>query len=101
MDWNKVLEAVSGALSVVQTIAKTPGISMLPYVNTISGAIDIIQAAASVGKNIAPFLEQFKKTFTPGNIPTAAEVAALDSEIARLEAEIQASLPPPEEGEPD
>lgn len=103
MDTSKitdVLDAVSSALSVIKTVADTPGISLIPYVSTISGAISALQAAYAVGKNITPYITAMKKTFD-GDVPTPLELAALDAEILRLEAKVQTSLPPPDEGEPD
>jgi len=101
MDWEKALDAVNQALTVIKTIADTPGVNMLPYVSTLSGAIGAIQAAASVGKNILPYVEAIKDTFDKDHPPTAADMAALDLKIAALEAEVYKPLGPPEEGEED
>lgn len=95
-----ILEGANNALTFIKSIADTPGVNMLPYVSTVSGAIGLIQAAYGAGKNIQPYVELFKKTFD-GNAPTQAELDALNVKTKELEAKIQIPLPPPDEGEPD
>jgi hypothetical protein len=99
-DLAKVLDAVSSALTVIKTVADTPGINIIPYAATISSAIAALQTAYTVGKNITPYIVAIKDTFT-GGVPTEAELAALDAKIADLEAKADAPLPPKEDGEPD
>lgn len=96
-----VLEAIDKAMSVVKTVADTPGVNLLPYVSTLSGVIGTIHAAYSAGKNIEPFIHALSDTFTKPGVPSEADMAALDAKIAELEAKIDAPLPPKEDGEPD
>lgn len=98
MSLQSVLDAVSTALGVIKNIAKVPGINVLPYVNTVSGAIDVAQIALSQGQNIADLVASLKETFA-GGTPTDAQLAALDARIAAARAKLHAPLPPPEEGE--
>lgn len=97
-DLKQVLDAVNSALSVIKTVTNTPGVSAIPYVSTISAAISAIQAAESVGMNIVPYVTAISDTFS-GGTPTQAALDALDAKIAELEAQVQAPLPPKEEGE--
>jgi hypothetical protein len=97
----QVLDAINGALSVIKAVANTPGLNVIPYAATISSAISAIQAAESLGMNILPYITAIKDTFSPGNTPSAADVAALDAKIAELEIEVAAALPPKEDGELD
>lgn len=102
MDLNQVLTTVNGVLTVLKTVADTPGINMIPYVAVASTAITALQAALNAGRNIAPYVQAIAGTFGDGSkVPTEEEVQALDLKIAELEADIQAPLPPAEEGEPD
>jgi hypothetical protein len=99
---DEVLTTVDGVLTVLKTVANTPGVNMIPYVAVASSAISAMQVAISVGRNIVPYVNAVKSTFGDGKrVPTEAEVAALDAKIAELEAEVQKPLPPAEEGEPD
>lgn len=95
-----VLSAVNMALGVVGRVAKLPGVSAIPYVNTISGAIDLIQQIAKVGGDVLPVAEKIKATFSKPDVSTD-DMAALDAEIAKDRAKLHAPLPPREEGEPD
>lgn len=95
-----VLNAVNGALSVLRTLADTPGVSLIPYVSTISSALGALQAAVNAGRNIAPYVLAISSTFS-GTIPTQAELDALDAKILELDAQVDVPLPPKEEGEPD
>lgn len=99
-DLKQVLDAVNSALSMIKTIADTPGASVIPYVSTISSAISVIQAAEAAGENILPYVTAIKDTFT-GTVPTQADLDALNAKIDELRAKVQAPLPPPEEGEED
>lgn len=99
---DQVLTTVNGVLTVLKTVADTPGVNLLPYAAVASTAIGALQAALNAGRNIAPYVEAITNTFGDGKkIPTEAEVQALDLKIAELEAEVQKPLPPAEEGEPD
>ena len=100
MNLTQVLDAVNAALSVIKTVANTPGVNMIPYVSTVSSAISVLQAAYSAGKNITPYVEAIANTFS-GGVPTQAELDALDAQIAELEAQVDAPLPPKEDGEPE
>lgn len=98
----QVLDAIDNALGVLKTIADTPGVSMIPYVGTVSGAIGALRTAYSVGKNITPYVTAIADTFKgDGSIPTQAQLDALDAKIAELEAKVDAPLPPAEPGEPE
>lgn len=96
----KVLTTIDGVLTVLQTIANTPGVSMIPYVAVASSAIGALKLAVSAGRNVAPYVEAIAGTFGDGSrVPTVEEVQALDMKIAELEADIQQPLPPAEENE--
>jgi hypothetical protein len=96
-----ILEAIDKAMGVVKTIADTPGVNLIPYVSTLSGVIGTVHAAYTAGKNIEPYIQAISDTFTKPGMPTEADMAALDAKIADLEAQIQAPLPPKEDGEED
>lgn len=99
---DQVLTTVNGVLTVLKTVADTPGVNLLPYAAVASTAIGALQAALSAGRNIAPYVEAIASTFGDGSkVPTEDEVKALDLRIAELEAEVQKPLPSAEEGEPD
>ncbi len=99
-DLSQVLTAINSALSVINTVANTPGINIIPYAATISSAISAIQTAESLAINIIPYVTAISDTFS-GGVPTQAQLDALDAKIAELEALVQAPLPPKEEGEDD
>lgn len=99
-DVRSVLDAISSALSVVQTVANTPGVNMIPYVSTVSGAISALQFAYKAGINITDHVAAIKDTFEDG-VPTQEQLDALDTKIAELRAELHAPLPEKEDGEPD
>lgn len=102
MDWQKVLDTTSNVLGVLATIANTPGLNLIPYVNVAATAITALNAAVTAGRNIGPYVDAITSTFgADKRIPTEDEVNALDLKIAELEAEVQQPLPPAEEGEPD
>lgn len=99
---DEVLTTVNGVLTVLKTVADTPGVNMLPYAAVASTAIGALQAALTAGRNIAPYVQAIAGTFGDGSkVPTPEEIAALDDKIAELEAEVQEPLPAPEEGEED
>lgn len=97
----QVLDTVDNVLGVLQSVANTPGVNIIPYVATASSAIGALRTAYSVGKNIVPYVTAIKDTFTGDGIPTQAQLDALDAKIAELEAQVDAPLPPKEEGEED
>jgi hypothetical protein len=96
----QVLDAVDAALGVLKSLADTPGINMLPYVSTVSAAIGAVKAGVAAGKNVMPYVEAIKETFE-GGVPSQEKLSALDAKIAELEAEVDATLPAKEAGEPD
>jgi len=96
-----ILEAMDKAMGVIKTIADTPGVSLIPYVSTLSGVIGTVHAAYTAGKNIEPYIQAISDTFTNPGVPSEADMAALDAKIASLEAQIDAPLPPKEGGEED
>lgn len=98
MNLHGILDAVGTAFGVIKNIAQVPGINLLPYVSTVSGAIDVAQLALAEGQNIADLVTSLKNTFA-GGTPTDAQLAALDDKIAKARAKLHAPLPPPEEGE--
>ena len=100
-DLSKILDAIDTAMGVIKTIADTPGVSLIPYVSTLSGVIGTVHAAYTAGKNITPYIQAISDTFSKPGTPTVADMAALDAKIADLEAQIQAPLAAKEEGEPD
>jgi len=99
-DLTQVLAGIDQALSVVKTIADTPGINMLPYVNTISGVIGAIQFAEQAGQDVLPYIQKLQATFS-GNVPTEADLASLMADIQAMSAQIQRPLPPADPGEPE
>lgn len=101
MDLKSVLGAVNQTLGVLSMVAKIPGVSMIPYVSTAAGAIDLIQFAIGKGVDVAEHVTALTDTFKPGMVPTQAQLDALDAKIAALRAAIHAPLPPKEEGEPE
>lgn len=101
MQLQQILDAVDNALTVVKTIADTPGVNLIPYVSTISSFIGVAQAITGAGRDVGPLIQKFTDTFSSGSAPTEADMAALDADIAAEEAKLQAPLPPPDAGEPD
>lgn len=100
-DLTKILDAIDTAMGVIKNIADTPGVNLIPYVSTLSGVIGTVHAAYNAGKNITPYIQAISDTFSKPGVPTEADMAALDAKIADLEAQVQAPLPPKEDGEPD
>ncbi len=96
-----ILDAIDSAMSVVKTVADTPGVNLIPYVSTVSSAIGALHAAYTVGKNIEPYITAIKDTFSGDGLPSQDKLDALDARIAELEAKVQAPLPAKEDGEPD
>lgn len=98
---NSILTAVDAGLSVIKKVADLPGVSIIPYVSTLSSAITLIQDLAAAGRDIQPQVQAVIDVYTSDAIPTTDDLAALDASIAAARAELQAPLPPKEEGEPD
>lgn len=99
-DLTQVLSAIDGAMTVIKTVAETPGVNMIPYAATVSSAISALQAAESAGRDIAPFVKAISDTFS-GGVPTQNQLDALDVKITELEVLVDAPLPPKEDGEAD
>ena len=97
---NTILDAINSALSVVKSVADTPGINLIPYVSTVSSIIGALQTAEELGKDIMPYITALKDSIG-GAVTTQAEVDALDAQIAALRARVEADLPPIEPGEPE
>jgi hypothetical protein len=100
MDTEQVLDAIDTALNVIKTVANTPGVNVLPYAALVSSAVSAIQLGIGAGRNVLPYVEALKNTFS-GGVPTQADMDALDAKIKELEAQVQAAPPPADEGEPD
>jgi hypothetical protein len=100
IDFKGAFEAIAMAAGVVQTAANTPGINVIPYANLVGSAAGLLQRAINLGLNITPYIEAIKDTYS-GGVPSQEKQDALDAKLAQLRAEIQAPLPPPEEGEED
>lgn len=99
-DINTVLNAVNTALGAIKSATDLPGVSLIPYVSTVSSFISLAQLAVGQGQNIAHLVTDLKDTFA-GGLPTDAQRTALDDRIAAARAKLHAPLPPKEDGEPD
>jgi hypothetical protein len=99
-NFNLLLEAFNNVANAVKGAANLPGVNLLPYASTVANAIDTIQAAIALGKNVTANIISIRDTFSDG-LPSEEKLAALDAEIAALRARIHAPLPPKEEGEED
>lgn len=99
LDWRKLLDSVNTALTVIKTVADTPGVNVLPYAALVSSAIGVIQLGIGAGLNVVPYVDALKETFQ-GGVPTQAQMDALDAKIRELEDKVQAAPPPAEAGEP-
>lgn len=95
-----MLATVNTVLGVVKTISETPGINMLPYMTTVSSAVNMMLLASKKGVDILPYVTALKDTFG-GGVPTPEQLSALDSRIVELERRLNAPLPPKEDGEPE
>lgn len=96
---DSVLSAINTGLGVIKQVASLPGVSALPYANTLSSAVTAIQAAEQAEQDIAPYVAAIAATFS-GAVPTQDQLDALDAQIATLDAQVDAPLPPQEPGEP-
>lgn len=99
-DLKGILDAVSTALGTIKAATDLPGVSLIPYVSTVSDFIGVAQIAISQGKNIAKLATDLKETFD-GGLPTENQIASLNGRIAAARAKLHAPLPPKEEGEED
>jgi len=95
-----LLEAFNNVANAVKGAASLPGVNLIPYASTVANAIDAIQAAIALGKNVTSNIISIRDTFANG-LPSEDKLAALDAEIAELRARIHAPLPAQEEGEKD
>lgn len=100
MDIKELVATFNTVASTIKTLAETPGVNLIPYATTVSSAIGALQAAVNAGVNILPYVTAIKNTFD-GTVPTQEQLDALDAEIAELEAQLNAPLPPRETGEPE
>lgn len=100
-DISQVLEAVDSIMVKIKSVADIPGINLLPYVSTASSVIGAVHMAYTAGKDITPYITAIQGTFSMPGTPSTDDLAALDAKIAALEAQVQAPLPPKEDGEPD
>lgn len=100
-DISQVLEAVDSIMVKIKSVADIPGINLLPYVSTASSVIGAVHMAYTAGKDITPYITAIQDTFSTPRTPSTDDLAALDAKIAALEAQVQAPLPPKEDGEPD
>lgn len=98
---SEILETMDKIMTGIKSVADTPGINLIPYVSTISGIIGTVHMAYEAGKNITPYVEAIKETFDKPEAPSEDELATLNAKIAALDAELNAPLPPKEEGEPE
>lgn len=99
-DLKSILDAVGTALGAIKSATDLPGVSLIPYVSTVSSVIGVAQLALSQGQNIAHLVTDLKNTFS-GGLPTENDLAALDARIAAARTKLHAPLPPKEEGEAD
>lgn len=100
-DLEALFAAISTGLNTIKSIAALPGVNMIPYANTISGGIEVLQLAFAAGQAIVPYAVAFTNTFSDGGEVSQEKLDALDAKIAELEAKLDAPLPPLEDGEPD
>jgi hypothetical protein len=100
MDITQILAALTVATGTIKSIAETPGVNLLPYASTVANAARVLELAAGAGQRVVDAAAALKATFE-GHVPTQEELDALDVQIAELEAEVDAPLPPPEPGEKD
>lgn len=98
-DLRAILEAIDKAALVTKSIAETPGINALPYVGTLSSVIGAVHAAYTAGKNIEPYITAIAETYSKPDLPTEADMAALDAKIKELE--VDEPLPPKDADEPE
>jgi hypothetical protein len=99
MDFRALLDSVTSALTMVQTIGATPGVNLIPYVSTIVSAAGVLKFGIEAGKNVADDIAAFKAAFD--HQPTPEELAALDARIAALRTELHAPMPAKDADEPE
>lgn len=100
MDFKSLLDTFGNVVSVIKSIAETPGVNLIPYASTVSNAIGAIQVAVKLGQNVSSHIAALNDTFAHG-IPSQDKLDALDARIATLRAKLHAPLPPKEDGEPE
>ncbi len=98
--WKSAFSVIRQALAVVKAAGSIPGVSLIPYVGTITAAAGAIEAGLNMAVNVAPYVEAVRDTFS-GGLPSQAKLSALNARIAELEAIVAAPLPPREDGEED
>lgn len=95
-----LIAAVTGALRVVTTVGNVPGVNLIPYVNTVTSAAEVIAFAIEKGANVASHIAALTETFS-GGLPSQDKQDALDAKIGELRTKVHAPLPPKEDGEED
>lgn len=100
-DFKSLLDAISGALRVIAKADDIPGLSLIPYLDTIAKSAEVIGRAIELGQNVKANIDAIRDTFGEDKkLPTPEEMQALDQRIAVLEERIMAPIPSKEEGEP-
>lgn len=72
--------------------------SITEILAAIKAALGIVRAVIQTGQDAAPFIKVIMKVLSKNDI-SADDLAAMRTEIAALEAELDAPLPAPEPGE--
>ena len=90
VDWDKILNTTSSVLDVLQTVASTPGINMIPYVSVAAGAITALNAAVKAGRDAKPYLDAIVSTFGDGKkVPTRVGDSLWISQMYAVNAAIE------------
>lgn len=97
----QLLETLDSVMVKIAAAASLPGVNMIPYAGAVSSVISAVHMAYTAGKDITPYITAIQGTFSGAGAPSQADIDALNTKIAALEAQVQAPLPPKEEGEPD
>lgn len=101
MDVKQVVAIISQSLDVVQQIGNTPGVSLIPYVGTITSVAGALHQLIDAEQEFEPLALKLADTFKPGALPPTEEAMAelmadTDAELDKLR-----TMPPKEEGEED